>query len=504
MRRLAAVLVVLAALASAASLVAVATPATAQTPPDDPARGLIYAGLQRAEANSVCKGAFEVLSKRGVPANYLPRCTHGPDPVPVDLDPRPGEDPNFQSSAAAAPAGAEIAAAPSSAGAVGCYGNGTDGDRVQLVYAVQTGNASRYASYEANFRTWAARLDDVYNTSAAETGGIRHIRFVTDGSCQPVIQQITLSSAAIGDFSTMLDDMSAMGLNRTDRKYLVWVDDPGQQKYCGIALVYDDVNPNSTPGVNANNGNSQIEGQVGRVDSRCWGQTNLVEAHELLHTLGGVQSAQTHPQDAPPHATNNSHCFDEADRLCYADGSPTGDPLTGPVYNAFGNATSLQNVCPATHEALLDCNHDDYYSTNPPPGNWLATHWNTANSAWLTSSPPPGTPGTVAGGNAWFSDGTKAHSGPTGTTIKVFGTNAIANVPYQLVSGRNSVVPSQPCGLDLVAVNTNTVFAGSNGLIPAVTGTINRLPGTYQICFAQTDPVTGNRAVTGVSTFTVQ
>ena len=139
MRRLAAILVVLAALASAASLVAVAAPASAQIPPDDASRGLIYAGLRRGDANSVCNGAFEVLSQRGVPADHLPRCTHGPDPVPVDLDPRPGEDPNFQSSAAAAPAGAQIAAAPSSAGTVGCYGNGTDGDRVQLVYAVQNG-----------------------------------------------------------------------------------------------------------------------------------------------------------------------------------------------------------------------------------------------------------------------------------------------------------------------------------------------------------------------------
>jgi hypothetical protein len=174
------------------------------------------------------------------------------------------------------------------------------------------------------------------------------------------------------------------------------------------------------------------------------------------------------------------------------------------VFNAFGTATSLMNICPATHEALLDCNHDDYYSTSPPANNWLATHWNTANSAFLATGPQPGTPGTAAAGSTWFSDGTKSHSGPSGTVVRVFGTNAIANVPYQLVTGRNGVVPSQPCGLDLVPANASVVHAGPNGLIPTVTGTISRLPGVYQLCFAQTDPVTGSRTVTGVSTFTVQ
>jgi hypothetical protein len=79
----------------------------------------------------------------------------------------------------------------------------------------------------------------------------------------------------------------------------------------------------------------------------------------------------------------------------------------------------------------------------------------------------------------------------------------LAGVPYQLVTGRNGVNPSQPCALDLVAVNPAVVYAGPDGLIGRVTGTVNRLPGAYQVCFAQIDPVTGNRAVTGIVNFTV-
>lgn len=495
MRRLLAGLLCLAAALSGAGVVAVSPAAGAQgVPADDPDLGLIYSGLQRGAPGSLCQGAYEIPSRAQSPAAPQPlRCTHGPDPVPADLDPRPGQDPQFRAGATP-PGGSALAAAD--AGTVPCYGNGTDGYRVQLVYARESGTPDAYAEFEASFRSWGARVDDVFNASAAKTGGIRHIRYVTDSQCRPVIERMIVSAAGVDDFQTQLNELDAAGVNRVDRKYLIWVDTP-KRKYCGIAILYDDGSGDATPGRNVHNGNPSYPGLVGRVDRRCWGQANPVEAHELIHTLGGVQSAPGHTSDAPPNATNNNHCFDESDRLCYADGGG------GAVVKADGTPTSIQYRCPASHEALLDCNNDDYFSTNPPPGNWLARYWNTASSAWLATAPPAGTPATSVGGNAWYTNGTKAGSGPSGSTIRVYGTNAAAGVPYQLVTGRNGVNPSQPCGLDLVPVNPTTVFAGSGGVIGAVTGTVDRLPGAYQVCFAQVDPVSGPRVVTGVSTFTV-
>jgi hypothetical protein len=148
----------------------------------------------------------------------------------------------------------------------------------------------------------------------------------------------------------------AQGFTRTDRKYLVWVD--AAVGICGLGEVYGDTRPGQE---NRNNRGPSYA----RVDAPCW---QYAELHEIFHNLGAVQPDARHP-------SANWHCTDEADVMCYADDG------AGPVV--------MTTICIPEHEALLDCGDGDYFSTNPPAGNYLATHWNTANSSFLQNDTAP-------------------------------------------------------------------------------------------------------------------
>jgi hypothetical protein len=151
--------------------------------------------------------------------------------------------------------------------------------------------------------------------------------------------------------------------------------------FCGVATVKPDDRPSQD---NANNGNGQ-PGMVGRIDRGCWGTVNpSIEAHELVHILGGSQASA-------PNANDNAHCTDDADLLCYDDdGVPDG------LVWAHGHQVPLRSVCGDAHERLLDCGDDDYFHTDPEPGSYLATHWNVAASSFLTSEGPPAVRDTTA------------------------------------------------------------------------------------------------------------
>ena len=345
MRRVLVALVGLSALLVAVGLV----PAASASASGDSARGLVFEGLQRDPG--ACRDAFRLVGGRGDAW-----CSHGPDAAPAGLDVRSRRHPDPLATAAAT-------------ATVPCYGTGSDGFRVQAVYAHASNVTDRFAQYQASFAQWAAAADGVFNASAAETGGTRHLRFVTNNSCVPVVDDVTLSTSGDDNFNNTIAELRAKGYTRSDRKYLVWVD---AQVYCGIAQIYNDDSSGQT---NLSNGSTRVSGEFARVDNGCWGAAGQsVEAHELMHTFGGVQTSA-------PHATRYSHCWDESDRMCYADGS----------------GSAMRQICPTGHENVFDCNHDDYFFAGSPPStNYLATHWNVANSVFLAGSngspsPPPAT-----------------------------------------------------------------------------------------------------------------
>jgi len=318
-----------------------------------------FQGLARQAANALrCPNLFELALPGG---GYV--CTHGADPAPPGIDfhhPRPLAVP-----VSARPEGLLFPDPPgngpsAAAGTPGipCFGDGQSGNRVQAVYAYTSGHADRFAQLLPSIVQWAADADSVFSSSAAETGGIRHVRFVTDTSCNLIVDHVQLSAAGADTFENTEAELAAQGFNRKDRKYLVWMD---STNLCGIAGYY----PDDSKGTgNLNNGTSP--GLIARIDSGCWGlgsQGESVEAHELMHSMGAVMPTA-------PHATEFGHCIDSAERMCYADGT----------------LLSLLSICPASHGAYFDCNHDDYYSTAPGSGNYLATHWNAADNSFLATT----------------------------------------------------------------------------------------------------------------------
>lgn len=277
-------------------------------------------------------------------------CTTGPEP---------GDPPVAASGGPAAEATAGIQ----------CFGTGTDGARVRLVYA-HPASVNRFSSLQAMMRKRAAQMDNIFNASAAQTGGRRHIRFRTDADCNIDIVNLTVDPSVLPatNIRGLINAMSARGYDDPDTKYVIWAETNGANpNTCsGLATLYADTRPV------AENWNNTLPGYA-RLDETCLRTVfdGRTEAHELMHTIGGVQSAA-------PNGTPAGHCTDEGDRMCYDDDG------SGPV--------RTRAVCSSSNELRFDCRNDDYFYAGAPcgAGGFLVNHWNSADSRWLEARPASG------------------------------------------------------------------------------------------------------------------
>jgi hypothetical protein len=344
----------------ALTLAIAAQPASAHHPAGTPgsheAQGLVQRDLVQS-TDPRCRGLLMGV-RTGI-------CTHGPDPAPAGTDVR--ETPStaeVRTNAGLSPIPSAVNTTPGTTtaptdgtGAIMCSGDGVTGKRVEVLYVVPADKTDRFETIKDALGQYVIRADRQLNASARETGGSRHWRFVTEadpaGSAPCILKmtKVAIGSTADDSFDAMISAVKAQGYNRSDRKYLMFGE---SNVYCGIGTLYADSQPGQT---NINNGSYA---QYARADAGCW---NYAEAHELMHNLGGVQKDS-------PNATPGYHCSDEADEMCYDDDG------SGPVV--------MRNVCSGRDGSLFDCNHDDYFlAGTPAASNYLATHWNTANSAFL-------------------------------------------------------------------------------------------------------------------------
>lgn len=261
--------------------------------------------------------------------------------------------------------------------AVRCYGDGVTGPRLQAVYAVASDRVNRTDSVVPLIRQAAGYADEVFSVSAQAANATRHLRWVTTGGCELDVQVVVTDPAADDSFTATREALRAQGLDDPDRKYVVWVD---ANLYCGIATL-----PHDDRDVAENAANTGTH--YARIDTPCWNYTNSIEAHEIAHMLGAVQLSA-------PHSNGTGHCTDDADLLCYNDGS----------------GAAVTTVCDIASEALLDCNQDDYFNPAPEPGSYLDTHWNVADSVFLSSE--EGTAGAMPSAAIWTWSGALSRKVP--------------------------------------------------------------------------------------------
>jgi len=348
------------------------------TPPNQRAIGLVYDGL---EPDATHPGLYRVKTPGSVSGQA--HSTHGPDPAPNGVN-------------------LTLTAAPAityttSSGAIGstvCDGDGTSGNRVQVIYARAADVADRYDQYVASIQLWSGYSDSDFYNSGMQTGEGRHLRFVHDTNCNPIVAHVVLSPMGDDDFGSTEWELLSMGFNRTDRMYMIYMD---AHVYCGIgdASSDDRLSPS-----NSNN----FGPKFGRTDAGCWGSQGAISSHELIHNMGGVQLSA-------PHTDGSFHCTDGMDNMCDHSGLPIN----------YSICTDL------SEDRLFDCNHDDYYNTNPAANSYIATHWNTAFSSFLIA-PLSAHVSTLATGNV------KPRTGFTASSV--FRNGETLDVQVRLVDQR--------------------------------------------------------------------
>ncbi|MFI7594326.1 hypothetical protein [Micromonospora sp. NPDC049359] len=274
------------------------------------------------------------------------------------------------------------------ASTVVCVGDGVSGRRVQLVYVRPTGGTNRYPEMDPKIQDWATKIDAAYLEAAQRGGGVRHVIFVHSVACNPIVAYVEVPASEINNPEKVAAAMKARGYNRTDRIYLTFYQGTHE---CGLG--WNDAGGSDSP----SSGSPYNSGPGwAMIDEGCWAWNNA--GHELLHAMGAVQASA-------PHATAFGHCWDDQDILCYDDG---GLPSGG-----------LKNECPSAVGDIIDCNNDDYFNYAPAAGTYLASHWNVANSYYLTG----------------FGPGAPVYTGTKTVATARAGANAYVT-KYQLPDGR--------------------------------------------------------------------
>jgi PKD repeat protein len=293
-----------------------------------------------------------------VAANGLYRVDAGPGPDLLTHGPDT-EEHIAESAAAAGQAASFGPGSPERAPA--CTLGRQESERYQLViYARPAGSQDRRAESVDTIRSQMRRMNWVLNRDSIASGGPTADYRV---ACEfPLTEQRIFVGSLVTNGSSYADIVASAKAAgwidyRVDHTIFFDGEDPTGAA-CGVGNIWNDQSLSAT---NRNN-NPNVAGATGDYGvtyRSCWNTNTAM--HENGHNSGAVQ-----PNAAHATGVGGWHCWDEQDVMCY---SPDGGP---------NHQEGVELLC--NDREYFDCGYDDYFDSNPEPGEYLATHWNMGST----------------------------------------------------------------------------------------------------------------------------
>jgi len=249
--------------------------------------------------------------------------------------------------------------------------------QVKVVYAYASDQSDRSAMWSDSLQGDVSRIEQYL---ALQSGGRRALRFDMGTDCGPQyldIQVVALPRPRtyyLDNFDHVASDVRAqVDLVSTPRNVFILADRLTDSDVYGTGEVYPTADQ---PGpTNAHNYGDFAAIMWVRASStpNAYGWQPTVALHEMTHNLGAVAWSAPHTTHMSGQGAQYSHCWDGQDVMCYQDGVNMAQPYD-PTRCPLGSG-----AIPQTY----DCGHDDYYDPAPPPGSYLATHWNVYESDFM-------------------------------------------------------------------------------------------------------------------------
>jgi hypothetical protein len=283
----------------------------------------------------------------------------------------------------------------------------------KLVYAYAADQPDRFGGWANALQ---ADVAVIQRFLAAEDGGTKALRFDMGTRCGA--QYVDIQTVQLpGPRSSYADNFSAiesavqraLGAAAGPRDALVLADGmSGSAQEYGLGETVMGSSGETPGAANVHNRGGFTSVLFSRYGAPApgnakWGWWPEGMLHEMTHNLGAVQwgaphSTEPRGQTLPQYG----HCWQGADVMCYVEDA--------------GAAHQMQQDCAALPGAIpesYDCGRDDYFNPAPAPGSYLATHWNTYDSAFL--APCGELAPACGGGTLWVPTPPAATSGPSVT-----------------------------------------------------------------------------------------